>query len=89
MNKTAPRSSMQLSAAAAALLPMDALATWMYLVRDQAPGLAEFFLGPLLIGGGMIFWLLFLHLVVCRDSLQALGFRVTGFWKDADLEGLA
>ena len=30
----------------------------------------------------MIFWLLFLHVIVCRDSLQSLGFQVSGFWRD-------
>jgi len=61
---------------------MAALTTWMYIIRDSAPGLGEFFLGPLLFGGGMIFWLLFLHIVVCRDTLQSLGFRIDGFWID-------
>ena len=82
MSPDAPRKQVQLLAAAAAVLPMAALTAWMYGLRDAAPGLSEFFLGPLLIGGGMIFWLLLLHVVVCRDSLQGLGFRVGGLWKD-------
>lgn len=73
----------QVSAGIAAVVPMAALTSWMYVVRDGTPGLAEFFLGPLLAGGTLIFWLLFLHLVMCRDSLQALGFRISGFWRDA------
>lgn len=77
-----PRAHVQLLAALAAILPMPGLASWMYLIRNDAPSLAEFFAGPLLVGGLMIFWLLFLHLVVCRDSLGALGFRVGGFWLD-------
>lgn len=77
-----PGPAIQLVAAFAAFLPMAALTSWMYLLRDSAPGVAEFFLGPLLFGGAMIFWLLFLHLVLCRDSLQSLGFRVGGFWRD-------
>lgn len=72
----------QILAALAAIIPMAALTTWMYLLRDSVPGMSEFFLGPLLFGGGMIFWLLFLHIVVCRDSLQSLGFKIDGFWKD-------
>ena len=72
----------QVFAAIAAILPMAMLTTWMYLIRDSAPTQSEFFLGPLLFGGGMIFWLLFLHIVVCRDNLQSLGFRIDGFWMD-------
>ncbi len=73
----------QIFAAIAAILPMALLTIWMYLIRDSAPGQSEFFLGPLLFGGGMIFWILFLHIVVCRDNLQSLGFRIDGFWRDA------
>ena len=83
MENHTPGKQVHLLAAAAAVLPMAALSAWMYLIRDAAPGIGEFFLGPLLFGGGMIFWLLFLHRVLCRDSLQALGFGVGGFWKDA------
>lgn len=77
----------QILAAIAAIIPMAALTIWMYLLRDSAPGLSEFFLGPLLFGGGMIFWLLFLHIVVCRDSLQSLGFKIDGFWMDVAIGG--
>jgi hypothetical protein len=72
----------QVFAAIAAILPLALLTTWMYLVRDTVPDQSEFFLGPLLFGGGMIFWMLFLHIVVCRDKLQSLGFRIDGFWMD-------
>lgn len=72
----------QIIAAIAAIVPMALLTTWMYLIRDSAPGINEFFLGPLLFGGGMIFWMLFLHIVVCRDSLQSLGFRIDELWRD-------
>ena len=83
LSKTAvPAGAGQLLAAAAAILPMAALTFWMYLVRDSAPGLAEFFLGPLLVGGGMIFWVLYLHLVPCRDSLTSLGLMGAGWWRD-------
>ena len=76
------RAVIQIPAAIAAIVPMAALAIWMHLLRDSVPDTYEFFLGPLLVGGGMIFWLLFLHTVVCRDSLQSLGFRIDGFWPD-------
>lgn len=76
------RAVIQISTAIAAIIPMAALTIWMYLLRDSTPGVSEFFLGPLLVGGGMIFWLLFLHIVVCRDSLQSLGFKIDGFWID-------
>jgi hypothetical protein len=66
---------------------MTALVTWMYIIRDTAPGLYEFFLGPMLFGGGMIFWLMFLHIVVCRDDLKSLGFKIPGFWKDMLIGG--
>lgn len=82
MNAKLPRNDVQILAAVAAILPMAALFTWMYLLRDSAPGLAEFFLGPLLFGGGMIFWLLFLHLVLCRDSLASLGLGHGGLARD-------
>ena len=72
----------QLLAAAAAILPMFGLTIWMYVIREEVPSVAEFFLGPLLFGGGMIFWLLLLHVVVCRDDLQSLGFRRDGLWRD-------
>ena len=72
----------QFVAGVLAIIPMAALAAWMYIIRDSTPGVAEFFLGPLLVGGAIIFWLLFLHLVMCRDSLAALGFRISGFWRD-------
>ncbi len=72
----------QIFSAIAVILPMALLTTWMYLIRDGVPDQSEFFLGPLLFGGGMIFWMLFLHIVVCRDNLQSLGFRIDGFWTD-------
>jgi hypothetical protein len=76
------RAVIQISTAMAAIIPMFALTVWMHQIRDSAPGLNEFFLGPLLFGGSMIFWLLFLHIVVCRDSMQSLGFNTDGFWVD-------
>lgn len=72
----------QLLTATAAIVPMFALTIWMYVIRDDAPDISEFFLGPLLVGGGMIFWLLLLHVVVCRDNLQSLGFGRDRFLRD-------
>ena len=82
MNQAIPGKWIQTAAAFGAVAPMALLASWMYAVRDSAPGVAEFFLGPVLFGGGMIFWLLFLHLVLCGDRLQSLGLRVAGFGRD-------
>lgn len=82
MNTQPPGKAVQLLAAFSAILPMAVLTAWMYGIRETGPGIAEFFLGPLLIGGGMIFWLLFLHLVLCRDGLDTLGFRIGGFRRD-------
>lgn len=76
------QSQIEIFVTLAAVLPMALLTIWMYLIRDSVPSQSEFFLGPLLCGGGMIFWLLFLHVVVCRDRLHSLGFRVDGFWLD-------
>lgn len=74
---------LQWACVVAAIAPMALLGGWMYLVRDRAPGVAEFFLGPLLVGGLMVFWLLFLHVVVCRDRLRTLGFTRRGLMADA------
>ena len=83
-SKGTPRQQnrVQIFAAIAVIVPMALLTIWMYLIRDSVPDQSEFFLGPLGFGGGMIFWILFLHIVVCRDSLQSLGFRINGFWMD-------
>jgi hypothetical protein len=82
IDRLSQKTTVQFLAALAAIIPMVLLTTWMYLLRDRVPGQSEFFLGPLLFGGGMIFWLLFLHIVICRDKLQSLGFRMDGFWMD-------
>ena len=76
------RAVIQIPAALAAIIPMALITIWMYVLRDSAPDQSEFFLGPLLVGGGFIFWLLYLHIVVCRDSLHTLGFGIDGFWLD-------
>jgi hypothetical protein len=82
MTQAATGRPVQLAAAAAATAPMVAVFLWMYGGAGSAPDLSTFFMGPLLIGGGMIFWLLFLHLVWCRDDLPSLGFRRPGLVAD-------
>ncbi len=57
------------------LLPMAGIACWVYLTQDGGMTVGGMFLGPLLGGGTLIFWILFLHLVVCGDGLSILGFR--------------
>jgi hypothetical protein len=61
---------------------MIAIAAWIYVIRGHVPGMAEFFIGPLAVGGAMIFWLLYLHVIVCRDTLEALGFGIKGLARD-------
>ena len=82
MTQAATGRPVQLAAAAAATAPMVAVFLWMYGGAGSVPDLSTFFMGPLLIGGGMIFWLLFLHLVWCRDDLPSLGFRRPGLVAD-------
>lgn len=82
MRQATPGNRIQALAVLGAVVPMAMLTAWMYAIRDGAPGLGEFFLGPMLFGGGMIFWLLFLHLVLCRDRLESLGFRIAGLGRD-------
>jgi membrane protease YdiL (CAAX protease family) len=65
----------QLAAAAGAVLPMAATSLWMYVIRDRPPTMEMMLMGPLLCGGGLIFWILFLHLFACRDDMRTLGFR--------------
>lgn len=72
-NHSLPGISTQLIAIMGALLPMVALSAWMHGFRETGPGVSEFFLGPLLVGGGMVFWLLFLQSITCRAPLSELG----------------
>jgi membrane protease YdiL (CAAX protease family) len=74
------RPATQLAAALAAAAPMAAIAGWMYLLRDSAPTIREMLLGPLLGGGSLIFWILFLHLLVSGDGPAGLGFRTGKRW---------
>jgi membrane protease YdiL (CAAX protease family) len=64
---------------------MAAMGIWMYLLRDSAMTLNEMLLGPLLGGGSLIFWILFLHLIFCGDGPAGLGLRVRGWWLDVGL----
>jgi len=84
------RPATQILAAAAAATPMAAIGIWMYVLRDSAMTLNEMLLGPLLGGGSLIFWILFLHFLVCGDGPAGLGFRVGRPWLDLGLgAGLA
>jgi membrane protease YdiL (CAAX protease family) len=65
----------EVAAAGGAVVPMVAIGVWMYVIRGRAPTLEEMLAGPLLCGGAMIFWILFLHLFACRERLWTLGFR--------------
>lgn len=68
------RPSTQILSALGLVLPMAAIAYWVY--RSQADGvtLELMFLGPLIGGGALLFWILFLHRFVCGDGLDRLGF---------------
>lgn len=68
------RSLTQLSCAAALVVPV-ALIAYRNAVRPQAPTLDELFLAPLLAGSALIFWMLFLHLIVCGDDIDVFGLR--------------
>ncbi|MHC4993026.1 MAG: CPBP family intramembrane glutamic endopeptidase [Planctomycetota bacterium] len=80
------RPTTQILAAAAAAAPMAAISIWMYLVRDSAVTLNEMLLGPLIGGGSLILWILFLHFLVCSDGPAGLGFRVGRSWRDLGLD---
>ena len=79
------RPAIQILGAVAGAAPMAAIGIWMYLLRDTAPTLNGMLLGPLLGGGSLIFWILFLHFLVCGDGPTGLGFRVRGWWIDVGL----
>ncbi len=65
------------------LLPMAAVAVWANGVQAGGASLRWMFLGPMAGGGTLIFWILFLHLVVCGDALETLGCTVRRVWRDA------
>jgi membrane protease YdiL (CAAX protease family) len=65
----------QLLAAFAALIPMATLVLWTYVLQESPLTIAGLLLWPLLGGGCLILWLLFLHILVSGDSLDSLGLR--------------
>ena len=90
MTRRQPRPTIQLLAAAAGVAPMVFLAVRIHLLRGEPLTANEMLLWPLLGGGAQIFWLLFLHLIVCGDRLEALGCRKPRAWRDLGLgAGLA
>lgn len=74
----------QLVAALCIVAPMAAISWWMVSAGERV-GLTTLFLGPLLGGSTMLAWILFLHLAVCGDSMEALGFRRHGLVLDGVL----
>jgi len=72
----------QLLAAFGALVPMVALVVWTYVLQESPPTIAGLLLWPLLGGGCLILWVLFLHVLLSGDSLDALGFRKDRVWLD-------
>jgi membrane protease YdiL (CAAX protease family) len=79
------RPIVQILAAAAAVAPMAVIGVWIYLLSDSAMTVNGMLLWPLLGGGSLIFWILFLHLLVCGDGPAGLGFRVARPWLDLGL----
>jgi membrane protease YdiL (CAAX protease family) len=65
--------AVQLLSVTGLLIPMAAVALWGALSQRGEVALSVLFVGPLLGGSVLIFWILFLHLVVCSDRLPALG----------------
>jgi membrane protease YdiL (CAAX protease family) len=74
--------SAQLLAALAALIPMAAIVLWIYVLSESPLTIAGLLLWPLLAGGCFILWLLFLHVLVCGDSLESLGLLQRRPWLD-------
>jgi len=62
---------------------MAGIAYWVNLAQDGGLTLRVMFLGPLVGGGALIFWILFLHLAVCGEGLEVLGFRKDRLGLDA------
>lgn len=78
------RPTTQLLAAVGIVAPMAAI-TWWVASTGERVSLSALFLGPLLGGSTMLAWILFLHLAVCGDSMEALGFRRRGLVLDGVL----
>jgi membrane protease YdiL (CAAX protease family) len=68
------RASTQILCALGLVLPMAAIAHWVYVLQDGGVTLRGMFVGPLAGGGALGLWILFLHRVVCGDGLDRLGF---------------
>jgi len=64
---------------------MAAIGIWMHVLRDGPVTLSQMLLGPLLGGGSLTLWILFLHLLVCGDGPEGLGLRVGRPWLDIGL----
>jgi hypothetical protein len=79
------RQTTQILAALAGLLPMAGLSIWMYLLQDRSMTVDEMLLGPLVGGGTLIFWILFLHVFVSGDRLDGFGFRAPRILLDLGL----
>jgi membrane protease YdiL (CAAX protease family) len=79
------RRAIHLVAALAVIAPMAILSVWMHLLQESSITANELLLWPLLGGGTLIFWILFLHVLVCGDELGSLGFRVGRPWLDLGL----
>lgn len=75
MNRWQRKPATQLFCALAGLAPVTLLAAWVHVLRETPLTAQEMLLWPLLGGGGQIFWLLFLHLIICGDRLDDFGFR--------------
>lgn len=69
------RVTTQLLCALSLVIPLALVAYRNALVQQGAITLQDLFLGPLLGGGALLFWILFLHLVVCADAIDVFGFR--------------
>jgi len=79
------RPAIHIVAALAVIVPMAILSVWMHLLQGRSIAANELLLWPLLGGGTLVFWILFLHLLVCGDELDGLGFRVGRPWLDLGL----
>lgn len=79
------RPAIHVLAALAVIVPMAILSVWMHLLQEGPITATQLLLGPLLGGGSLVFWILFLHLLVCGDGLDGLGFRVGRPWLDLGL----
>jgi hypothetical protein len=79
------RPAIQVLAALAGMTPMAIMSVWVHLLQDSSITVSQLLLWPLLGGGTLIFWILFLHVLVCGDGLDGLGFRVGRPWLDVGL----